>query len=610
MTHMTGTAAYSRADRWSSQSRRSISRLVLGIGVAAAASALFVLAPTATAQQASTQPLSCSITQITNSSAPDFGYYSSIDGDGIRIAFESSADLTGGNPEGNREIFLYNTELNVFTQIAEGYGPSISANGTRIAFGSGDLTSGPQIFLYAATAGSLTQVMTGGYNFRPSINADGTRIAFEYDSFPIHGISVYDTTTDSVTQLTTAGGNEPAINADGTRIAFVTFTDLTPPPPPPPSATSQLTGSTGDPIRQSSLLLYDTATETLTELAHTTSGQYLRPSINADGTRVAFSFLDFDRGNSEIFLYDATRGDIAQITFTSRGDSNYEPSIGADGTRIAFTSNANLTGGNRARDRQVFLYDMQTGRFTQLTYAESSAPSINGDGTRIVFTSAADHIGRNPDGSREVFLASCLPGQQKLPRDQVQVYPISAYEDLVPSSAFDQWIDPASGNAVAFDTYGKLNRAFNLGLDTSVTGNVTVRDLGNGAQQVVIHVRTTEGACWGMNENYEPAFGYDPVEILFGAPAAVGRGDLRITQRPQPVGPIRRSWPIQSIIGNVSCEGLLRAGSGYPEGTPGIAQTTQTGLYNTGVPGRCPPEQDVDCFPAEQVQFKPRGSGP
>ena len=190
---------------------------------------------------------------------------------------------------------------------------------------------------------------------------------------------------------------------------------------------------------------------------------------------------------------------------------------------------------------------------------------------------------------------------------QTEQYPITAWTSLLGPNAFSTWFNP-EGDRVSFDTFGKLNQTLGLGLGTTVDGNVTVRYLGDGMQQVVIHVRTTEGLCWGFNSNNQPAIGYRPIDVVNGiGPAAVGRTTWRITQFPQPVGPIR-FWPVESIIGNVNCYGLLREGSGYPEGTPGFAQTTQTGLGMTGVPGGCPPEQDANCFPAEKVQFKATGN--
>ena len=190
---------------------------------------------------------------------------------------------------------------------------------------------------------------------------------------------------------------------------------------------------------------------------------------------------------------------------------------------------------------------------------------------------------------------------------QTEHYPITAWTSLLGPSAASTWFGP-EGDRVVFDTFGKLNQTFNLDLGTEVDGNVTVRYLGDGMQQVVIHVRTTNGLCWGFNANNQPAIGFRPIDVLNGiGSAAVGRSTWRITQLPQPVGPIR-SWGVESIIGNVNCYGLLRAGSGYPEGTPGFGQTTQTGLGMTGVPDGCPPEQNANCFPAEKLQFKATGN--
>ena len=65
---------------------------------------------------------------------------------------------------------------------------------------------------------------------------------------------------------------------------------------------------------------------------------------------------------------------------------------------------------------------------------------------------------------------------------------------------------------------------------------------------------------------------------------------------------------LEEVKTSVMCQnGELRAGSGFPEGTRGFAQTTQVGILSTGVPTGCPPEKDGDCFPAEKVEFKPNG---
>lgn len=85
------------------------------------------------------------------------------------------------------------------------------------------------------------------------------------------------------------------------------------------------------------------------------------PSINSDGTRITFHS---DRnltpgspgnadGNIEIFLYTQGSG-ITQITNSTTGENIY-PSINSDGTRIAFTSSSNLTGLNADGNPEIFL---------------------------------------------------------------------------------------------------------------------------------------------------------------------------------------------------------------------------------------------------------------
>lgn len=100
---------------------------------------------------------------------------------------------------------------------------------------------------------------------------------------------------------------------------------------------------------------------------------------------------------------------VTQITSATQGFSEV-PSINADGTRIAFQSTANLTGSNAEGNFESFLFDTTTDTFTQITSTTGSFSgdvSINADGTRIAFVSDADLTGGNPDGNDEIFLATC-----------------------------------------------------------------------------------------------------------------------------------------------------------------------------------------------------------
>ena len=157
--------------------------------------------------------------------------------------------------------------------------------------------------------------------------------------------------------------------------------------------------------------------------------------------------------------------------------------------------------------------------------------------------------------------------------------------------------------------FGKRNNLLNLNLGTTVKGTVTVKNLGNGTQRLTVNIRTKNAICWGFNGGNQPAFGYSPINVANNVgPASLGDGLLRYDYAPQPVGPIDVHGILDSVTTTIMCDGQLRSGSGFPDGTAGFAQTTQTGLFNTGATGGCPPEQDADCFPAEKVQFKPAGN--
>jgi Tol biopolymer transport system component len=111
--------------------------------------------------------------------------------DGTRIVFRSKCDLTGDNPHGNFEIFLFDTATSALVQLTTSNcardDAAINADGTRIVFASScDLTGGnphgrAEIFLYDTTTATFTQVTStpsSCNNTFPVLSADGARIAF------------------------------------------------------------------------------------------------------------------------------------------------------------------------------------------------------------------------------------------------------------------------------------------------------------------------------------------------------------------------------------------------------------------------------------------------
>lgn len=119
-----------------------------------------------------------------------------LSGDGTRIAFHTRNNLTGDNPEGHVEVFLFDTRTGVLTQITNttvdyklGFATvrAINGDGTRIVFDSDVEVSGynkngnVDIFLYSTTTRSFMPVTDTGKsgNSNPSITADGALLRLE-----------------------------------------------------------------------------------------------------------------------------------------------------------------------------------------------------------------------------------------------------------------------------------------------------------------------------------------------------------------------------------------------------------------------------------------------
>lgn len=309
------------------------------------------------------------ISQITNLGST---FFPSISGDGTHIAFVSAADLTGGNADHNGEIFLYDVAAASFTQVTHTTGlifptvfPSTNGDGTRIAFLSElDLTGGNadgnrEVFIYDSPTGSLVQITnTLGWmvNNAPLISADGARLAFNSDAdltganpdLELQGF-LYEVQTGVLTQLTHSTTGFTAITSiDGhaARLTLVSDRDLT----------------GGNPDGNFEAFLYDSATGHLTQITNTAGHGNVATSISGDGARIAVaSNGDFTGGNAdgniETFLYDVWSGRFAQVTNTTGALGFIPPGglLNRDGTRLSFVSTKSLTGGNPDGNVEIFV---------------------------------------------------------------------------------------------------------------------------------------------------------------------------------------------------------------------------------------------------------------
>ncbi len=294
----------------------------------------------------------CTITRITDS-APGFAsFHPSLDEGSI--AFASDGNLTGENPDGSSEIFLF--DGSTIIQITHSIPPS-------------------DIF----TPGSSEPSLDGdSIAFVSNANLTGANPDFNQEVFLFDGSSI-----SQVTHSTGDDSSEPSL--DGRSIAF--------------TSRANLTGNNpgGDP----EVFLFDGST--LTQITNSGFDQSFDPSL--DKGHIAFTSSanltghNLDRSD-EIFLFNGSM--ITQITdFSSIGDGSDQSSL--EGEAIAFRSDADLTGDNPDGNYEIFLFDGSTiSQITHSTNGNSSLPSL--DGGHIAFTSTSDLTGGNPDGSAEIFL--------------------------------------------------------------------------------------------------------------------------------------------------------------------------------------------------------------
>jgi Tol biopolymer transport system component len=235
--------------------------------------------------------------------------------------------------------------------------------------------------------------------------------------------------------LVSAPSSSPSIDAAGARVAFA--------------------GPDGSGRSQIRLFQFDRGGGTLTAVTTADSGLSTAPRISADGAAVVFESTanlvgrSNADGNQEVFLYNVARGRMTQLTSTTstpgHAISNSAPSVNADGSRVAFLSNGNFSRANPDGGVQVYLWT--SSRITPITttplfdtaqvtvtsfdpcgtllarntYATGTvalangAPWLRGDGSQVAFLSNANLVPDaslatpttdNRDLSPEIFLAS------------------------------------------------------------------------------------------------------------------------------------------------------------------------------------------------------------
>jgi Tol biopolymer transport system component len=348
-----------------------------------------------------------------------------ISADGRFVVFESAASnlLAGGADSNNvKDVFLRDRQTNETKRISESnapspsQNPSISPNGKFIAFDSngnfgpiqGRNTNVTNVFRYSNAAaggdGSILMVSTqppgtksptrqapnGKSSFQPSVANEGS-VAFLSDATGLTGFDGDDPpgAKPNYTDVYVALPNGTVIKAS--------------------MSNSTYQGADGNPHQSPA------------------TGDSYRPSISADGTKVAFSSdatnlptAGADQNpDTDVFLRDipgAAVRLVSQPPNGAAGGASTAPAVNADGSVVAFVSSApNLVPGDSNGQPDVFLTNMINGGISRVNLrpgaegfqpdAASYMPGIAANGLIVAFGSSATNlVDGDANGAYDVFV--------------------------------------------------------------------------------------------------------------------------------------------------------------------------------------------------------------
>ncbi len=287
--------------------------------------------------------------------------------DGGVAAFESDCDLTGGNADGNSEIFRIagagTAEQITDTADCQNTTPVLDEDGDILVFESDCDVTGS--------------------------NADGNIELFRYDSG--------QAATTQLTDLFNCINLAPSVNDAGGLVSFDSDCNYT-------GANPNFTGQIFQVTDQGVVTQLTADATALCDSANASS--------NATGDLVAFeSDCDLTGGNEDFALeiFQVTdQGAVTQLT--TAGDDicgSIEPASNEDGAVVAFESDCDFTGDNTDESEEIFV--VETGVVTQLSdddgasACESAMPLLSGDGAAVAYTSYCDPLATNADESSEIF---------------------------------------------------------------------------------------------------------------------------------------------------------------------------------------------------------------
>lgn len=372
--------------------------------------------------------------------------------------------------------------------IAWSLEPTSSADGRYISFTSlsnlwvmGDTNERPDVFVYDRLSGKVMWPPRGAgdaslpalpdwANSRSAmLSGDGRLAVFYVGSNYVTGadlggfscadipqlfgsslncgdVYLFDTHSGEVRRIThpheTGGAPDavyqtPTISADGSTLAFWSTVDAENDAAQPETCSA---GEGAPQVPCMHLALYDVASGTTrriqvgraVEIDETFIFSPSRPSLSADGQRVAFTLRQSDTVAAQLggldveqraVVYDVQTGGLRFLDLspadTLGNGASYYPALSSNGRYAAFISEApDLVEGDENGASDVFVADLETGEMRlasadwrglpgtsasgRIGFFEDSLPAtlaISGDGQFVVFSTSAANLGTLPDAT-------------------------------------------------------------------------------------------------------------------------------------------------------------------------------------------------------------------
>ncbi len=356
-------------------------------------------------------------------------YHVAINDNGRLLSFVSNRDLAGGNGDASDEIFAYGREG--FAQLTSALAPAdhatrprLSSEGRFVVFAStanltgGNVDENREIYRYDRQTTNLLQVTqtVGCDNRRPVVNVGGGVIALVTTCADLDGpfngdgnpeLVVWQGGNWHLTETTACGSFEPAISADGARVAFHSDCDA-------PYGTGNGDGNSeiyqwrwglGASGYRQVTNTSAAAPEINESVASSANGRYLAFSSNAD---LAASNGD---GSLEIFRWDRLTDSFDQLTDAGPLVAQTHTALDALGRHLAYERldfSGSLVSALWHSDGQTAV---DTEVAADIAYdSEFPAVAITGNGKAVVvFQSAADFLATNGDGNVEIWRRVIVP---------------------------------------------------------------------------------------------------------------------------------------------------------------------------------------------------------